>query len=1043
MKRRNQWMLAAILTICGTLTMGLTSCTESIDNPVTPVNPVDPSEVTEAELQQALLGLHLDVSDYIMGSSDMRIWDLHDDKSFTAYDLYIDEETNEFTIDTLKGNWKPEANLPSWWSSGSEEKMQGFSVTYQADQDIPSSDEDTSDLFLAFLLEDEDGTADAADSEDIIVLSALAVDWLAEIDSINAIEAQDGGEASMARTRATTFGNTTSEAIKTVGGTVSDGVKTTDMSSKESMKALYDNVANLISGASSIEFFNPNKDAFTEANWRSEQNIWIYDPQGNKEYVDQKTGLKYNFRAEPLPWNEQSTVSNLPLEFCDDVTPENGWHLVMNYCGNTSGFNKNFFAVYNRYTGALRFFVYVPKINVSTANDHAWEVSLLKETAEHLGLKYGLPLSNQIVDKNLLGMDGADYSFYVTPYVGSQSFDQKITPAEGWWAFDVDLSSYRPNYRPLLEKIRLQMRAWNSDEVSLKSDIKAKIKEPRYQETQSLSLSSLFGLYGKGKDTFSKAAGIIKDIANFSTGGFFDTFESIIGIAQRGYNLVQGVIKESKKFTASKEPVYVLKQTFEGTISTTGLVKGSRAVSGMAATTIAMSEFETANSTLGQGVWNLTNAPVVYETNCYYAWTNQDINGLLPEDLGQNRGFVYIFDPTSVDVVLNPNVFNSQNVEYIEVKSACGVRKDLKPEANDDFRKGIGMAENKPVDRSAFRPEGISGTDPEYKSKFNEDINNPCMDYLYGETEGAKESKYPLVARNYTKNGKMTYHLIGRGQSADYLIEPLMVKSWDDARFGNDSGLFKLTDKPREEGADLAPCYEVSVVLIVKMVGVDKPLVFTRTYLPVIKRLRDTDFSTFDERLHADLKKIQAEPLRRNHTSYLEKQVAHIPTILSLIRPNYKMVGTFYLQAAQYNNRNLFDGDYNTYWSKSSRYKEGDGRWRVYFNSSRPIMIKSYSIVTCNLSRYVPEENPTRWSLYGIRNNEKVILDWRDSKTPGEALSDKPGVKSNYEVRYNNKEPLQLFVFECPAAVSKTWWKYAVGGFGREEVTIAEIELHE
>ena len=38
MKKSFTWMFAAILTICGA-TMMLTSCSDTIDNPVAPVNP--------------------------------------------------------------------------------------------------------------------------------------------------------------------------------------------------------------------------------------------------------------------------------------------------------------------------------------------------------------------------------------------------------------------------------------------------------------------------------------------------------------------------------------------------------------------------------------------------------------------------------------------------------------------------------------------------------------------------------------------------------------------------------------------------------------------------------------------------------------------------------------------------------------------------------------------------------------------------------------------------------------------------------------------
>ena len=81
-------MFAAILTICGA-TMMLTSCSDTIDNPVAPVNPGE--ETVSPELRQALLGLHLDPTDYIIGDEALRVWDLHENNTFTAYDLYYND----------------------------------------------------------------------------------------------------------------------------------------------------------------------------------------------------------------------------------------------------------------------------------------------------------------------------------------------------------------------------------------------------------------------------------------------------------------------------------------------------------------------------------------------------------------------------------------------------------------------------------------------------------------------------------------------------------------------------------------------------------------------------------------------------------------------------------------------------------------------------------------------------------------------------------------------------------------------------------------
>ena len=57
-----------------------------------PVVPVDPNkEMTAAELQEALVGLHTDISDYVEGGEGLRVWDLRNDNTFTAYGMEVNK----------------------------------------------------------------------------------------------------------------------------------------------------------------------------------------------------------------------------------------------------------------------------------------------------------------------------------------------------------------------------------------------------------------------------------------------------------------------------------------------------------------------------------------------------------------------------------------------------------------------------------------------------------------------------------------------------------------------------------------------------------------------------------------------------------------------------------------------------------------------------------------------------------------------------------------------------------------------------------------
>ena len=80
-------------------------------------------------------------------------------------------------------------------------------------------------------------------------------------------------------------------------------------------------------------------------------------------------------------------------------------------------------------------------------------------------------------DKNVIGQTYDNtYVTYITPWTNYMSDDGLITPNAGWWAFDVDLSQTRNDGFYATDNIRLQMRSWNVQHVSLNSTMAAALK---------------------------------------------------------------------------------------------------------------------------------------------------------------------------------------------------------------------------------------------------------------------------------------------------------------------------------------------------------------------------------------------------------------------------------------------------------------------------------------------------------------------------------------------------------------------------------------
>lgn len=105
-------------------------------------------------------------------------------------------------------------------------------------------------------------------------------------------------------------------------------------------------------GGGSSKDYNINDKSFSQSNWRNQDKIYIFD-QKSTDIKDDNGQTGYN--TINLPWSSSVVNTNLPPNFCDAITPENGWELALNLCGDRTFPLANYFALYNKYSGVLRF----------------------------------------------------------------------------------------------------------------------------------------------------------------------------------------------------------------------------------------------------------------------------------------------------------------------------------------------------------------------------------------------------------------------------------------------------------------------------------------------------------------------------------------------------------------------------------------------------------------------------------------------------------------------------------------------------------------
>lgn len=603
--------------------------------------------------------------------------------------------------------------------------------------------------------------------------------------------------------------------------------------------------------------FNPNDEDFTFDNWRNEPGIYLYD--GTGEYTITQKGRTCKFSLVPLPWYEGTKLTNLPEGFCDDITPENGWELALNLCGNTEGSikNNNFFALYNKYLGILRFFYFMPE-GFTSGNDHVWQVSMSDNLAQHSLYGYGVPSDRTFTNKAVIGQTGSEtYMEYVTPWVDYQSSDGLVVPNAGWWAFDVDLSMYRANANHSEKSsIKLQMRSWDKHTTSLYSamtanidgTIKASLKlDAVAKKSSSTTKGVLMGLQA--------AAQAGSAIANFasqnwagaltSMGQMFGTGSSLAGLGGGG----------PTNYTGSLDGTISL--GMNGNINTSGVIDGSKTITGIPSPTLSLSDFDLKNSHIGQGVWNLKTVPVVYWTDKYIGWYNYEWNN------GWNGNWCqytpYFFDPNSVEIELNPNIFPDNEIEWVEVNAICGARAGLQPASEALYAAyGGGGLLSKTHDGGymrSVRPASVQGVLSDYGQK-------DCLwDFLY-----AKSDKY----------GMQELHTVYTEEKSHQPNRPGTVYKWQEKTQGRGANGYAI--EPQYLGGPgtvLIPFLEVNVTVRVKMKGMQQPIVLSRSYLPEIKDYGNgADFA-------ASAKKTRPYASKMNgHTDLYDYQMKRISDII-------------------------------------------------------------------------------------------------------------------------------------------------------------------
>lgn len=727
-----------------------------------------------------------------------------------------------------------------------------------------------------------------------------------------------------------------------------------------------------------VIFNGKESNAFTYENWRSHKSIVINDAGNRSIQVNGEDWQGFSLVSLPNS-TEMSENSNMPSSVWEEVWNGSDWELAFNTCGYDQLEHGSYLGFYNKYKGIVRVFAYIDSKANTTASDHEWGIQMADELAQHSTFRYGVPLDRSIKDKGAIGQNG-DMAQVTTPWQSSSAIKGGLQPSMGWWAFDIDLSVYRgANVKRISDflgtskdLLKLRCLGVSKSTVDLMSDMRGQLNGTIDLEKTSVSSSS--GIFAGLEDVLGKANGI-KELYDLGTKMMnpnpLEAIGTGIELAKKGCDLFgidYGATTEGKDGYSGE-----ISMDLTAEINTSGILSGATTVSGNASPSLKANAFiiNSENcSTLGEGIWNIKNTPKVYVVNDLRVdWRRQDndaegdnhnVNSLAypwiysPFDGAANcyptqkyfaaatkpfRGLLCVFDPSTIEVELNPNIF-PEGTDY-KVTAVCGVRKGMKFGSTEAYRTAQGL-------RSS---EFEIGCD-RYNSHISDrPLTEAGFDGLYG--FGSKN--IPSGYKTGTKFDVETYNgrqvgVFGRGDS-NFLIEPMALVG------GKDKDDWKYY---------MLPAYEVTVTVTVEHEG--RTFVYSRTYLPEFVTCRASEL----EKVYNNAKTTD----KTHFTAMYDSQVAHIQSVREWIARTPISDDAIYLfwvddpWEGYTDEKNcgysLIDGDPSTFWwsSKDTRTRlNGSG------HLNHPSVVGSHSVSWVEFHTFFSNAPKSLTITCGKKNN--------------------------------------------------------------------------
>lgn len=216
-------------------------------------------QTTKEELKSALVGIHPDASESLMGSDDVMVWNLKEDGTFELLCVSPSDQEVDGSIgqEVLTGTWEPLVNIENPYSD-SGETLQGFRASFDYGDDEDFSDDDKSTDYYTELVVDEEGDTV------LLILSETAFGFfsMAEADDDTRTRILDPSDFERVREQTTT--NPFKIMYNNIKKVVSVVKSTTEIASRYFVKAVGLDVFSNLTVKQCADFYNEASKAIKE-----------------------------------------------------------------------------------------------------------------------------------------------------------------------------------------------------------------------------------------------------------------------------------------------------------------------------------------------------------------------------------------------------------------------------------------------------------------------------------------------------------------------------------------------------------------------------------------------------------------------------------------------------------------------------------------------------------------------------------------------------------------------------------------------------------